>query len=137
MALVTSTPIPPAIAPRAALVALGQAALAATALAGVYRVTGLGLPCPSRLLTGWLCPFCGGTRAGAALLSGDVAAAWAFNPLLLVAAVLVGVRAIGWLIELAHGRPTARRWLPYAVTRHWMWIALVVGGAFMVARNLT
>jgi hypothetical protein len=42
-------------------------------------------PCAFNLLTGLLCPGCGGTRALHALLHGDVAAAFAFNPILFVA----------------------------------------------------
>lgn len=54
-------------------------------------------PCVFNLLTGLLCPGCGGTRALHALLHGDVAAAFAFNPLLFVAmgtAAFVTVRPV-------------------------------------------
>lgn len=46
-----------------------------------YRVTGYGIPCPIRAVTGLLCPGCGMTHAFAALLSGDVAEAWQQNKL--------------------------------------------------------
>lgn len=38
-------------------------------------------PCLIRLWTGWSCPGCGATRALHALLHGQVASAWALNPL--------------------------------------------------------
>lgn len=49
---------------------LGALALAGALLSAVYATTGLGVPCPLLALTGWRCPFCGGTRLGAALLHG-------------------------------------------------------------------
>ncbi len=41
--------------------------------------------CPVHYLTGWHCPGCGTTRAGHALLHGDLAQALAMNPLVVVA----------------------------------------------------
>ena len=38
-------------------------------------------PCPLRVLTGWWCPLCGGTRAVSRLLRGDVVGAFHFNAL--------------------------------------------------------
>ena len=54
---------------------------AALALLVSYHLTGHGLPCPFRALTGYLCPGCGMTRAGVAILGGDFAKAWQYNPL--------------------------------------------------------
>jgi hypothetical protein len=65
------------------------------ALAGAYRLTGLGIPCPLHTLTGLDCPFCGSTRMAAALLDGDLNAAWHFNAAVLVLGPLIGV-AIGY-----------------------------------------
>ena len=107
----------------------------------LYATTGFGFPCPFRELTGWECPFCGGTRLGSALLHGDVAAAFAYNPLVfvsLVVGVLVGVL---WIIEALGGpklRPpaswqrAARRIGP---TRWWI-IAGVLAAVYVVLRNL-
>jgi hypothetical protein len=76
-------------------------------LAGVYLLSGgrVGIPCPLHLLTGLDCPFCGSTRMAAALLRGDLAAAWQFNAAVLVIGPLLGV-ALGyqilvWLLERA------------------------------------
>ena len=41
-------------------------------------------PCPVRYLTGWYCPGCGSLRAIHQLLHGNLAAAWALNPLTIV-----------------------------------------------------
>lgn len=107
----------------------------------LYATTGFGFPCPFRELTGWECPFCGGTRLGSALLHGDVAAAFAYNPLVfvsLVVGVLVGAL---WLVEAAGGprvRPpvswqnAARR---IGTTRWWI-IAGVLAAVYVVLRNL-
>jgi hypothetical protein len=65
------------------------------ALAGIYRLSGLGIPCPLHTLTGLDCPFCGATRMAAALLEGDLNAAWHFNAAVLILGPLIGV-AIGY-----------------------------------------
>ena len=59
----------------------------AVAAAGVvyyllYRFLGFGIPCTFYQLTGLSCPGCGLTRAITALLSGDVASALSYNPML-------------------------------------------------------
>lgn len=78
----------------------------------------IGIPCPFQLLTGLNCPFCGTTRMAAALLQGDLAQAWAFNPPMLVVlpvvALLVGYMLLAWTAErlgwfrLPRPRPGAR-----------------------------
>ena len=47
----------------------------------IFDRHGLGLPCPLLLLTGLQCPACGLTRAAAALLHGDFAAAFGHHVL--------------------------------------------------------
>ena len=66
------------------------------ALAGAYRLTGLGIPCPLHTLTGLDCPFCGSTRMAAALLEGDLNAAWHFNAAILVLGPLIAVAIAPW-----------------------------------------
>jgi len=89
--------------PTPTLLGLGVTAVAGLGLSVLYATTGLGVPCVFRAATGWDCPFCGGTRMGAALLHGDLATAWHFNPFALVGlglATLLG----GWLlVEQATG----------------------------------
>ena len=78
-------------------------------------------PCVFNLLTGLLCPGCGGTRALHALLHGDVAAAFAFNPLLFVA---MGTAAF------VTGRPVV-------LTKTWFaWTCGVVLLSWGVIRNV-
>ena len=107
----------------------------------LYATTGFGFPCPFRALTGWECPFCGGTRLGSALLHGDVAAAFAYNPLVFLSLVL-GVLVGGlWMVEALGGpkvRPPAR-WQA-AVRRIsptlWWIIGGVAAAVYVVLRNL-
>jgi hypothetical protein len=125
------------ISPRQALSRVGSSVLAAAAIGGSYSITGWGLPCPFRALTGWLCPFCGGTHLAASLMHGDIVGAWAANPLALVVAALLGVRTIGWLVELVRApRNPSRRWLPASWTRHWLAVSVVVAVLYVLARNL-
>lgn len=107
----------------------------------LYATTGFGFPCPFRELTGWDCPFCGGTRLGSALLHGDIAAAFAYNPLVfvsLVAGVLVGAL---WIVEALDGprvRPPAS-WQNAArrIGPTWWWIiAGIVAAVYVVLRNV-
>jgi hypothetical protein len=108
-------------------------------LSGGYAVSGPlhpGLPCLLKLTTGWDCPLCGATRMGAAMLRGDVAAAWAFNPVALLGGTALGIWLAGALLYQAGllGRPmprprgTAGRVLAAAL------LLLVI--VFTVGRNL-
>lgn len=86
----------------ALLSVLGGTCLAA---GGVYALTGVGVPCPFLAATGWLCPVCGSSRMGVALLHGDVAAAWGWNPFMLVLGVVLGL-LWGWTgLRLLQRRP--------------------------------
>jgi Protein of unknown function (DUF2752) len=111
------------------------------ALSALYTTTGLGLPCPFRLLTGWDCPLCGGTRMGEALLHGDVPAAFGFNPLALVGLVILGVLGVLWSVEAAGGpasrlpRPLSAR-LGRVHPMQWLVIGLLAAVIYTVARNL-
>ncbi len=72
-----------------------------------------------------------------ALIRGDVLAAWAANPLALVVAVLIGIRAVGWLIEVVRNpRAPSRQWLPSAWHRHWFAAFVAVSVAYVLFRNL-
>ena len=48
------------------------------------RLTGLGLPCFYLKTTGYLCPGCGSTRMFLALSRLDLAAAFSYNPVVLI-----------------------------------------------------
>jgi Protein of unknown function (DUF2752) len=111
------------------------------ALSAAYATTGFGLPCPFRVVTGWDCPLCGGTRMGDALLHGDLGAAFGFNPLALIGLLIMGVLGALWTVEAAGG-PAVR--LPRSLTERlrraapyqWLSAALVVAIVYTLARNL-
>lgn len=77
------------------------------ALAAVYQLSGgrIGIPCLLKTTTGLDCPLCGSTRMAAALLRGDLDAAWHFNaPVLLIGpmiGVAVGYQLLAWSLERA------------------------------------
>jgi len=116
---------------------LGGFAAFGIGLSALYAATGRGFGCPFRALTGWDCPFCGGTRLGSALLHGDVAAAFAFNPLVFVGLVALTVTGVLWLVELRGGpsvRPPAR--IRRITINQWLVAGAVVAVVFTVVRNL-
>jgi len=113
---------------------LGLVGLAAAGAAFAYpvvsRAIGLGLPCPLRTLTGVPCPLCGMTTAATSLSAGDLGAAAAANPsvLLLAAGTLVMTgllvaRALGWAPPPAPWPETARR-------RAWSALAALVAASW-------
>jgi hypothetical protein len=81
--------------------------------------------CAFRQLTGRPCPLCGGTRACAALVEGNLAAAWQANPGLLPLLVIAAAHSV----QLAHEAWTGRRASAWRV-RLPVWIA---GGVFLLA----
>lgn len=115
----TSWPAPaatPTFRASRALLPLGGIFAAGLGLSALYATTGIGVVCPFRALTGWDCPLCGGTRTGSALLHGDVAAAFASNPVALVGITLLGVVGALWVVE-ALGGPAVRP--PLALRGRW------------------
>ena len=111
------------------------------ALSALYATAGLGLPCPFRLLTGWDCPLCGGTRMGEALLHGDIQAAFGFNPPALVSLVILGVLGVLWTVEAVGGpafrlpRPLSER-LRRVRPMQWLVIGLLAAVIYTITRNL-
>jgi Protein of unknown function (DUF2752) len=95
---------------------LGLTGLAATVAAFGYpaasRHTGLGLPCPLRTLTGIPCPMCGMTTAATRLARGDLGAAVAANPFVLVLAGLTAVMSVLLAARLLALAPPPVRWTP-------------------------
>ena len=111
-------------------------------LAAVYQLSGgrIGIPCLLHATTGLNCPLCGSTRMAAALLHGDLDAAWHFNPVVLVLGPVIGVavgyQLLAWSLEsLRLVRLPRLRMSPRAVD--WFvkgLIALLL--VYGVARNL-
>jgi hypothetical protein len=87
--------------------------------------------CPLYALTGLYCAGCGGLRATHDLLVGDLAGAWAMNPLwVLLVPVLLGL----WLRWLVRALRTGRR-----AAAPPAWVAVTVAAvlvAYSVARNV-
>jgi hypothetical protein len=82
-------------------------------------------PCPTKLLTGWDCPLCGGLRVVHDLLHGDARAALRDNVFLLLISPVIGWLA--WRRFRRPGRPEPRSVL----------VALSGAAAgWMVLRNL-
>ncbi|MBI4900487.1 MAG: DUF2752 domain-containing protein [Actinobacteria bacterium] len=126
-----------AIPARDALLRVGSLGALGLGLGAVHLLTGFGIPCPFRAVTGWLCPLCGGTHMAESLIRGDLVSAWADNPLALVLAVLVGVRAVGWMVEVVRDpAAVSRRWLPMAWRRYGFSAGLLVCVAYVLARNV-
>jgi hypothetical protein len=107
----------------------------------LYASTGVGLPCPFRMVTGWNCPLCGGTRMGDALLHLDIGAAFAYNPVALVGLLVLATLGMLWTVQLAGG-PAVR--LPKRVrdrltaVRPTTWLTAGVVGmvGYTILRNL-
>lgn len=59
--------------------------------------------CPFLALTGVPCPLCGGLRATYSAVTGDLASAWASNPLatvlVFITPLLVGYAVTGWAVQ--------------------------------------
>lgn len=107
---------------------------------GVYALTGYGIPCPFLAMTGWLCPLCGGSRMGAALLVGDFASAWVWNPLLVVVVTVLGLVWVWTAVCLMARRPAA---LPGPLARldrvtlaAWVWLFAIPAVVFGIVRNV-
>jgi hypothetical protein len=82
--------------------------------------------CPFLAATGLACPGCGTTRALRALLHGEVAAAFAFNPLLFVLGPLTAAVLTLSLLRIDNDRSARARtvllWLiPAIVIAFWVW----------------
>jgi hypothetical protein len=95
---------------------VGLAGLAGAAAAYCYPVltshTPLALPCPLRTLTGVPCPFCGMTTAATRLGTGQLRAALAANPFILLLAALTAVMAVLVVARLLGAAPAPAPWPP-------------------------
>jgi hypothetical protein len=137
-----STPLPArSFRATRGLTYLGGFAASGLGLSALYAVTGVGLPCPFRMATGWECPLCGGTRLGTALLHGDLVAAFGYNPVVLVGLVVLTVLGVLWTVE-ALGGPAVR--LPARVAARlsrvrptrWLVLSLLAAALFVLLRNV-
>ena len=84
-------------------------------------VTRIFAPCPFHSLTGYHCPGCGSLRAVHALLHGELRAAFALNPLMVLSIPFLGLLA----------------WKPRWALQVWVpWTAMALLIAYGIARNL-
>ena len=86
--------------------------------------------CPFRVLTGWQCPACGGTRMAFDLLHGDVSRAWRDNALLLLLSPFLLWLLGSWAVAGWRGR---RFHVPHS--RYVGPVTLVVALGWAVLRN--
>ena len=87
--------------------------------------------CPWRFITGLDCPFCGSTRAAAALAHGDLMGALDHNALFVVAVLPLAVAAwVLWVRRSRVGRP-----MPTISTRA-LTVGFVVVGGWWIVRLL-
>ncbi|MFF3909086.1 DUF2752 domain-containing protein [Streptomyces sp. NPDC001848] len=87
--------------------------------------------CPFRLLTGLLCPACGGTRMVYDLMHGHFTEAWLDNRALLLASPYALALLGRWAVEGLRGR----RWQPQLSTRAQV-LVLGLAVAWTVVRNV-
>jgi hypothetical protein len=113
---------------------LGAGGLLLAGCVGVALVDPSGGPtiCPFKLVTGWDCPGCGGTRAAHQLFTGHLGAAADLNVLALLGIPLI-LTALFVSLTAALGGP---RWRSIAFSRLWTSVALVAVLAFWLLRNL-
>lgn len=110
----------------------------ATVATGVYieRRTGQEITlCHFRRLTGQPCPTCGATRGAISLLRGEVAQAWAHNPLVFTLGALMAAMLLlklGFRRALRVRLTGVERWLAWvavlvAVGANWAYLIRVSG----------
>ena len=115
----------------AAMLLLGTAAII---LLRVFdpATSGIFPPCPIRYLTGLYCPGCGSLRAMHALLHGELARAWAMNPLMIVMLPFVTYGLVSAALLELRGNGLPEIMLP----AKWIRAFCVVVVLYAVARNL-
>ncbi|MFJ3638863.1 DUF2752 domain-containing protein [Streptomyces sp. NPDC090108] len=87
--------------------------------------------CPFRMMTGLLCPACGGTRMVYDLMHGHPAEAWLDNRALLLASPYALALLGRWAVEGLRGR----RWRPRTGPRGQA-VILLIAVAWTVLRNV-
>jgi hypothetical protein len=94
--------------------------------------SGIFPPCPIRYLTGLYCPGCGSLRAMHALLHGELARAWAMNPLMIVMLPFVTYGLVSAALLELRGNGLPEIMLP----AKWIRAFCVMVVLYAVARNL-
>lgn len=98
----------------------------------LLHYTGIGLICPVRFVTGWKCPGCGVTHMCLALLQLDFRTAFMANPALFLAAPLLMIIFIPYLVGyIMTGKRQMRFWQNAA-----LWICIIILVLYGIARNI-
>ena len=88
--------------------------------------------CPFYALTGPHCPGCGTLRGLHQLLHGHVAAAFGYNPLMVVMLPLIGYAFLSFALVGVRGRGLPRVFVPSLLINLLFWVVM----AFWVLRNV-
>ena len=138
MIIETVTDSHPDAARVAARAALGRLAAfgAAGGVLSALGAAGIGVPCPWRLLTGTLCPLCGATHLGVRLLHLDIPGAFAANPFVFAALLVLAGLGVAWSVA-ALGGPGVRlpAWVTPSADRRWLAIG-ILAVTYAVLRNV-
>lgn len=93
------------------------------------------LPCPLYQWTGWQCPFCGGQRMIQALMHGEMATAFNYNPLLMCALPLITLGIFRLLFpQMAERYPRATG--KSLFTDKALFFYLIISFLWGIARNM-
>ena len=99
----------------------------------IYRISGFGIPCPTRAITGLLCPGCGTFRAIDALFRLDIWQAARYNAFTLLLLPILAVLCIRESIRYINAAPQR------AGSRIELLLSVAIAAAgilFAIARNL-
>lgn len=115
---------------------VGGASLAAAGFATLFlfdpSTSAFYPPCPFHAITGLWCPGCGTTRAMHALVHGDLAAAFGFNPLMVLALPYLGYSAASYAIPGLGGRSLTS----LLASPRFAWLALWTVLLYWLLRNV-
>jgi hypothetical protein len=89
-------------------------------------------PCPFHALTGLYCPGCGSTRALHQLLHGHLAAAFGFNPLMILALPFIAYAFTSCALVALIGRSLPKVFIPPLMIRALFGLIVL----FWIARNI-
>ena len=115
--------------------ALILAAALAAAVGCVFLAlkTGVGLPCPVRLLTGFYCPGCGVSRMVLSLIKLDFYGAFRYNPLVFILSPIILLCAAEAAFCYVTGREGK---LLKKIPKPVLWAVIIILVAFGVLRNI-
>lgn len=110
----------------------GMLLLAGVSYGIFVEKTGIGIPCPFRLITGWKCPGCGVTHMCVALLRLDFKAAFAANPIILMLSPVLALIFLPYFVRYVK---TGTQELGY-LQNIAIWVCIVILILFGILRNL-